>query len=59
MTKPKTTAEDAAEIEFSVEPPADWPEAIKFTDVFERGAAFQEYVCAENNHEAELAKPLP
>ena len=32
MTKPKTTAEDAAEIEFSVEPPADWPEAIKFTD---------------------------
>ena len=34
-------------------------EAIKFTDMFERGAAFQEYVCAENNHEDDLAKPLP
>jgi hypothetical protein len=35
-----------------------YKEAIKFTDMFERGAAFQEYVCAENNHEADLAKPL-
>ena len=32
MTKPKTIAEDAADIEFSMEPATDWPDAIKFTD---------------------------
>ena len=40
------------------EDPGAYKAVISFTHVFERGAAFQEYVCSENNHEIELAKPL-
>lgn len=33
--------------------PGAYSSPISFTDVFERGTAYQEYVCAENNQEAE------
>jgi len=35
--------------------PGAFKEPISFVDVFERAGPFQEYVCAENNQEAETA----